>query len=133
MSCHTSPGRGFDLDRESREFADGMQKCAVIGQTGALADFADCMDDAYRGFRDSAEFAYYTADELTKHTLKKCRASLRSYLKVVDKFAAAADRLHRAGSLLRFAAIPGASKGFVAQTRRYAKVAQSALRLCAPR
>lgn len=122
-----------DLNRESLEFSEGVQKCVVIGQTGALADFADCMDDAYRGFRDSAEFAYFTADDLTKHTAKQCRASLRSYMKVLDAFAATVDRIHRAGSLLRLSELASASRALPAQSRRYVKFTRNALRACEPR
>lgn len=122
-----------DVVDESLQFSEGIQKCAVIGQTGDLVGFSDCMDEAYDGFEDKAGYADFIAEDTLDDTAKKCQGALRSYRIVLDDLTGAASRLHQAGSLLQFDELTSASQDLPRASKRYVKFATNALAACEPR
>jgi hypothetical protein len=122
-----------DVLSESQQFNDGVQKCAVIGQSGDLAEFSRCMDDAWSGFTSKAQYAYYVTGQLIPNTAKKCRANLRSYRAVLSDYDATLDVAHKTASNLQFEEMTAAFKRYGPATRRYTKFTLNALAACEPK
>lgn len=60
-----------DLNDESLEWSQGAQTCSVIGQSGDLAGFRDCIKEEYKGFENSVYFARDTTDGLMESASRR--------------------------------------------------------------
>jgi hypothetical protein len=117
---------------ESLQFSEEVQACAVIGQTGDLPGFRDCIDEAYSGFEEDAQTAYAVAQDTLNDVDKQCKRALNSYMIVLNDFAEAVSAVHESGRLLQFAELTAASNRLPRQSKRYAKFATNALLACEP-
>jgi hypothetical protein len=117
---------------ESLQFSEEVQRCAVIGLAGQIAEYSTCMDDAHSGFREDAEYAYFIADDTLGDVAKQCRVVLRNYMAALDNLTTRVDAVHEAGSLLRFDDLTAASQALPSSARRYSRVAINALAACSP-
>lgn len=121
-----------EVAEESQQFADGAQKCAVIGQTGDLPEFSRCIDDAWSGFTSKAQYAYFIAGEQMSNTAKQCQTALRSYRTVLANYQATLDVAHKYASNLQIDLMGAAFNRVPAATRRYVKFALNAVAACEP-
>ena len=111
----------------------GRPRCAVIGQTGDLAEFSRCIDDAWSGFTTKAQYAYFIAGEQMSNTAKQCQTALRSYRTVLANYQATLDVAHKYASNLQIDLMAPAFDRVPAATRRYVKFALNALAACEPK
>jgi len=122
-----------DLNREALEWSGGVQTCVVIGQSGDLTGFRDCIKDEFRGFEDSVYLARDTTDGLMEHTGKQCLSTLKSYRKVLVNFAATNGTVFTFAESLSFAQMGEASTLLPRASRRYARFARNTMQACEPR
>jgi hypothetical protein len=117
---------------EALQFGEEVQKCAVIGLAGQIAEFSDCMDEAYSGFSEDADYALFIAQDTLDDVAKRCRVRLTNYLAALDNLSEKVAALHRAGSLLQADEITATSNALPGAADRYAKVSVNVLSACSP-
>lgn len=122
-----------ELVDESSQFADVVQRCSVIGQTGDLAGFSECMEEAYAGFDEDASYARYIANETLADVDKQCLAALRSYRTVVADYTAVVTTAYKIGRQLNLELFGPAFEALPPAAQRYAKFSGNALAACEPR
>jgi hypothetical protein len=122
-----------DVVDESLQWTQGYQPCAVIGQSGDLAGFRDCVEEAWDGTEGALLLAYGYADETLADTAKKCRKALRKYRNVLDTYYQASVAAHDAANALDFDAMPVAFNKLPAAATKYVKASTNALTKCEPR
>lgn len=122
-----------ELLDESIEFSDGLQACSVIGQTGDLAGFRTCIQDAYSGLDEDIDFAIFTADDTLDDVARQCLAALRSYGKITRDYRAVVANTYDVSNRLDFDAFAAAFGELVPSTQRYQRFSTNALAACQPR
>jgi hypothetical protein len=117
---------------EALQFGEEVQKCAVIGLAGQIAEFSDCMDEAYSGFNEDADYALFIAQDTLDDVAKRCRVRLTNYIAALNNLSEKVAALHRAGSLLQADEITATSNALPRAADRYAKVSVNVLSACSP-
>lgn len=126
-------GAHSELVDESLQYSSEIQACSVIGQTGDLVGFRDCVDDAYSGFEEDVDFAIYTADDLLGDTAKQCQAALRSYAKITRAYQATVALTYDVANRLAFDEFEGAFGALGPASKQYGKFSTNALAACQPK
>ncbi len=126
-------GAHQELVDESLEYSNDIQACSVIGQTGDLVGFRDCVDDAYSGFDEDVGFAVYTADDLVDDTAKQCQGALRSYAKITRAYQATVALTYDVANRLAFDEFEAAFGALGPASRQYGKFSTNALTACQPK
>lgn len=115
------------------QFSEEIQACAVIGQTGDLVGFRDCVETAYSGFEEDALSARAIADDTLDDVGKQCQAALRSYSTVLADYFGVVKTAYAVARQLEFDLLTPAYEALPAASRRYAKFSGNAIAACQPR
>lgn len=121
------------LIAETLEWSEGAGPCATIGQTGDLAGFRDCIEEAWSGFEDAALLAHSNAQETLNVVAKTCRKRLQKYAQVTNKLYAANKTAYEVAHALDFDLMIVAFRALPPAAKQYARVSANTLTQCEPR
>jgi hypothetical protein len=117
---------------ESLQWSDEYATCATIGQTGDLAGFRDCIEEAWDGFEDAALLAYSNAEDTLNDVGRECLESLRAYRLTVRRLYSQNAAAYETAKALNFDLIPAAFRPLPKVARRFSSVSTDTLAACSP-
>ncbi len=124
---------GEEAADEALQWSEEAQACAVIGQSGDLAGYRDCIKEAWEGTESAMVGAWSNAGDLLDDTAKACRRSLRRYRAALDNWYSKNLTAYKKARALDFDAMAAAFERLPAAAKRYVQASTKALARCEPR
>ena len=122
-----------ELIREGEQWSGELQACTRIGQTGDLAGFRDCVEEAWDGFEGAALVAHGNADDTLDDVGKKCLRALRRYRGAVNRMYAVNETAHQVARSLDLSLFRAAFRPLPRTAKRYTAASRQVRDVCEPR
>ena len=106
--------------------------CPKIAQSGDLAGFRDCVEEAWDGLEDAALLAYTNADDTLADVDKTCKQLLTNYRDTVDEYYTRNLRAHDAAVSLDFESFARLFPPLGPLAQKYVRVSAQTLDGCSP-